>query len=67
MDLKPTHFKCDSCGKINTIKNRKIRLCDYTCWDRDSHLKFYSNRYHIQLCERCDRRINNENDSRNKK
>lgn len=57
MDLKnPTHFNCASCGKIYEIKHRVIRLADYTSFSADSYIKFYSNRYHVQLCKICDKR-----------
>jgi Fe2+ or Zn2+ uptake regulation protein len=58
MDLKkkPTHFVCASCGKIYEIKHRVIRLTEYTCFSGDSYLKFYANRYHVQLCTKCDKR-----------
>jgi len=64
MDLKPTHFMCASCGQIFEIKYRVVRLTDYTSFCSDSYQKFYTYRYHAQLCTFCDKRKPDEINSK---
>ena len=51
--MKCEWFKCDGCGNLKSMSERRVAKAAYTAFDADAlkSLQYYV--YHVQLCAKC--------------